>query len=103
MPAATLRATADHGVVKGDSIRGTYGAAWDTLDELGRLGIDMADVAMSLERQGVAAFVESWNELINSVTAELKNQGAQVNSMGAVKPVNDKGTPAATPSAGLPI
>jgi transaldolase len=103
MPAATLRATADHGVVKGDSIRGTYDAAWETLDELGRLGIDMADVAVSLERQGIAAFVKSWNELINSVTAELKNQGAQVNSMGAVKPVSDNGTPAATPSAGLPI
>jgi transaldolase len=75
MPAATLRAVADHGVVRGGTIRTGYEAAWDTLDELGRLGIDMADVADTLEREGVATFVKSWNELIGSVTEKLKNQG----------------------------
>jgi transaldolase len=74
VPAATLQAIADHGIVHGDTIRGSYDVAWDTLDELGR-GIDMADVADSLERQGVATFHQE--DLIQSVTAELKNQGAR--------------------------
>jgi len=56
MPAATLRAVADHGVVRGDTIRAGYEEAWNTSDEFGRLGIDMADVADTLEREGVATF-----------------------------------------------
>ena len=98
MPAATLRAVADHGVVRGDTIRGGYEAAWNTLDELGRLGIDMADVADTLEREGVETFVKSWNELIGSVTKKLKNQGAQVNAEGSVQPVSGKKA-----SSGVPV
>lgn len=90
MPAATLRAVADHGEVRGDTIRTGYDAAWDTLDGLGRLGIDMADVADTLEREGVATFIKSWNELIGSVKERLTSQGAQVNSEGSVQPVSDK-------------
>jgi transaldolase len=88
MPAATLKAVVDHGVARGDTIRQGYDAAWNTMDELERLGIDMADVASTLERQGVATFVKSWDELIQSVTEQVKNQGAQVNPEGSVKPVS---------------
>ena len=34
MPAATLRAVADHGVVRGDTIREGYDKAWDNLDRV---------------------------------------------------------------------
>jgi transaldolase len=102
MPAATLRAVAGHGVVRGDTIRESYDEAWDTLDELSRLGIDLADVAATLERQGVATFVKSWNELIKSVTDELKNQGAQVNPEGSVRPVSGKNGSSGVPAASLP-
>jgi transaldolase len=102
MPAATLRAVADHGLVRGDTIRTGYEAAWNTLDELGRLGIDMADIADTLEREGVATFVKSWNELISSVTEKLKKQGAQVNSEGSVQPVSGTKAPSAVPAASLP-
>lgn len=102
MPAATLRAVADYGVVRGDTIRAGYEAAWDTLNELNRVGIDMADVAATLEREGVATFVKSWNELIGSVTEKLKNQGAQVNSEGSVRPVSGKNESLAAPAASHP-
>jgi transaldolase len=102
MPAATLQAMADHGVVRGDTVRQGYDGAWDTIDELRRLGIDMADIATTLERQGVAAFVESWNELIESVTEKLKTQGATVDQEGAVKPVSSTKDHPPAPSASLP-
>jgi transaldolase len=102
MPAATLQAVADHGVIHGDTIRAGYDAAWKTLDELGRLGIDMADVADTLEREGVETFVKSWNELIGSVTKKLKSQGAQVNAEGSVQPVSGNKASSAVPAASLP-
>jgi transaldolase len=99
MPAATLRAVADHGVIRGDTIRQGYDGAWDTLDELGRMGIDMADVAATLEGKGLASFVKSWNELIGSVTEELKNQEVRVNPEGSVKPIPDKSGSSRAPAA----
>jgi transaldolase len=102
MPAATLRAVADHGVVRGDTIRAGFEAAWNTLDKLGRLGIDMADVAVTLEREGVATFVKSWEELIDLVTERLNNQGAQVNSAGSAGPVRQNES-SPVPTASIPI
>ena len=102
MPAATLRAVADHGVVRGDLIRTGYAAARNTLDELGRLGIDMFDVAATLEHEGVATFVKSWNELIGSVTKKLKNQGAKVDLEGSVQPALGQKTSPAVSSQSLP-
>jgi transaldolase len=101
MPAATLKAVVDHGVARGDTIRQGYDTAWNTMDELERLGIDMADVASTLERQGVATFVKSWDELIQSVTEQVKSQGAQVNPEGSVKPIS-RDQSSMVPAAGLP-
>src|SRR6201996_3083251 len=102
MPAATLQSVADHGVVRGDMIRERYDASWDTLDGLGKLGIDMADVAATLEREGVATFVKSWNALIGSVTEKIKKHGAHVNAEGSVRPISDEKAPSAIPAASLP-
>jgi transaldolase len=99
MPAATLQAVSDHGVVYGDAVRGGYDAAWDTFDELGRLGIDMAEVARTLERQGIATFEKSWNDLIVSVTAKLEDYGAEVGAAGAVTPASRDGNSTAVPAA----
>lgn len=97
MPEPTLKAVADHGVVRGDTIRGSYKSARETFDKLGRLGIDLADVAESLERQGIATF-----ELITSVTAQLKVQGAEVMPAGAVRPVSEASASKDLPAAGAP-
>jgi transaldolase len=72
MPEATLRAAADHGNVRGDTIRGTYPAAKAVLDALAKVGVDYDDVVAVLEDEGVEKFVTSWNDLLKSVAAELE-------------------------------
>ena len=98
MPEATLQAVADHGEVRGDTIRANYASAHAVMDDLRRVGVDVADVAELLEKQGVASFEKSWEELIASVTEQLKKSGASVAPSGAVKPADSssgQGAPAA--------
>jgi len=102
MPEATLQAVADHGQVHGDAVRGRYAEAHAILDALARVGVDMADVAETLEAQGVASFAKSWDELIASVTAQLEKSGAEVMPAGAVKPASGDGGQDAAPAAGAP-
>ncbi|MFJ9341176.1 transaldolase [Streptomyces sp. NPDC101733] len=72
MPEATLEATADHGVVAGDTIRGTYEQARADLDAIAKLGISYDDVVQVLEDEGVEKFEASWIDLLKSTEAELK-------------------------------
>ncbi|ATZ27367.1 transaldolase [Streptomyces lavendulae] len=72
MPEATLEATADHGEVSGDTIRGTYEQARAELDAVAKLGISYDDVVQLLEDEGVEKFEASWNDLLKSTEAELK-------------------------------
>ncbi|MCW2600059.1 MAG: Transaldolase [Frankiales bacterium] len=76
MPEATLEAVADHGVIRGDTVRPYYADAQQALDELKAAGVDYDDVVEVLEREGVEKFEVSWNELIASVTDQLKKAGA---------------------------
>jgi transaldolase len=95
MPEATLRAVADHGEVRGDTIRDGFAAAHALMDDLRRVGVDMADVADVLERQGVESFQKSWEELIASVTEQVEKADASVMPGGAVRPAGDGGPGAA--------
>ncbi|WP_030692500.1 transaldolase [Streptomyces globisporus] len=72
MPEATLEATADHGEVTGDTIRGTYEQARAELEAVERLGISYDDVVQLLEDEGVDKFEASWNDLLKSTEAELQ-------------------------------
>ncbi|MDQ1624974.1 MAG: transaldolase [Actinomycetota bacterium] len=72
MPEATLDAVADHGVVRGDTVRGEYASAHTVLQELGEVGIDYDDVVELLEVEAVDKFETSWKELLESVAGELK-------------------------------
>ncbi|HQT77786.1 MAG TPA: transaldolase [Rhodopila sp.] len=101
MPEATLHAVADHGEIRGDTIRGSYAAAHAVMDGLRRVGIDIAEVTKLLEEQGVAAFTKSWDELIGAVTEKIEAAGAEVMPAGAVKPASSNGQKA-TPAAGAP-
>jgi hypothetical protein len=80
--------------VRGDTIQDGYAAAHSVLNALYRIGIDIADVASTLEAQGVASFAKSWDELIASVTARLEGAGASVMPAGAVTPASGNGNPA---------
>ncbi|MEX0174250.1 transaldolase [Streptomyces sp. LMG1-1-1.1] len=71
MPEATLEATADHGVVSGDTVRGTYDQSRAELAAVEKLGIAYDDVVQLLEDEGVEKFEASWNDLLKSTEAEL--------------------------------
>jgi len=71
MPEKTLGATFDHGVIPADSITGAYDEANAVLDALANEGVSYVDVTQVLEAEGVAKFIISWNELLDTVTAAL--------------------------------
>jgi transaldolase len=96
MPEATLEAVADHGQVRGDTIRDSYPEAQQVLDRLAALGIEYDDVVQFLEDDGVKKFEDSWNELIGQVTTSLEDAGAEVMPAGAVKPAGDGPAAAST-------
>ncbi len=63
LPEATLEAFADHGTLERRVDADVDGArsVWESLAEV---GVDMDDVAAKLEREGVASFAASFDELI---------------------------------------
>ncbi|RAY13905.1 transaldolase [Actinomadura craniellae] len=75
MPEATLDAVADHGQVRGDTVRGRYEDAWNHMAALKRVGVDYDDVVRVLEEEGVEKFEASWGELLATVGRELADKG----------------------------
>jgi transaldolase len=73
MPEATIDAVADHGVVTGDTITGTASAAQAVFDKLAAIGIDLTDVFVVLEDEGVEKFEASWQELLDATEAQLQS------------------------------
>lgn len=71
MPEATLRAVADHGSVRGDTISGHYADAAAVLAELAAVGVDYDDVVEKLERDGLTTFQASWAALTDTLDHEL--------------------------------
>ncbi|HET9565653.1 MAG TPA: transaldolase, partial [Mycobacterium sp.] len=71
MPEKTIDAVADHGVIKGDAVTGTGGAAQDLFDKLTAVGIDLPDVFKVLEDEGVEKFEKSWLELLEATEGQL--------------------------------
>jgi transaldolase len=71
MPEATLHAMADHGVLRGDTVHGSYQQARQLFDELEALGISYDDVVRVLEEEGVQKFAASWTELLETISTEM--------------------------------
>jgi transaldolase len=71
MPEATLNAVADHGVVSGDRVSGTYDQSRAVLADLAALGIGYDDVIELLEAEGVQKFQDSYAQLAASVQSQL--------------------------------
>jgi transaldolase len=71
MPEPTLRAAAAGGVVRGDTIRGSYPQARQVFEDLRAVGVDFTDVVAALEADGVEKFQTSWRELLDSVSAAM--------------------------------
>ncbi|TYB41532.1 transaldolase [Actinomadura chibensis] len=76
MPEATLDAEADHGEVRGDTVRGSYDEARAHMAALKDAGVDYDDVVRVLEDEGVEKFAASWKQLLDSITGELEAKRA---------------------------
>ena len=76
MPEATLEAEADHGRLRGDTVRGAYDDARAHMAALKDAGVDYDDVVRVLEEEGVEKFAASWKELLDSISGELKDKSA---------------------------
>ena len=72
------------------------------VSDLARIGVDMADVAATLEAQGIASFAKSWDELIASVIKQMESAGAEVMPAGAVAPASGGGRQDHAPAAAAP-
>jgi len=71
MPEKTLQAVADHGEIIGDRVHNTYEESRDAIAALEREGISYDEVVKILEDEGLEKFETSWNELLETVSAEL--------------------------------
>lgn len=69
MPEATLLAFANHGEF-GAPLPSNGGDAEETLGRFGKAGIDVSALAANLQKEGAAAFVASWNELMAGIAAK---------------------------------
>ena len=95
MPEATLEAVADHGVVRGATITADHDTH-KVMHDLKAAGIDYDEIVDLLEVEGVQKFEDAWNELIESVTANLKKAGASVSADGGTSPAGSGPAAAST-------
>lgn len=71
MPEQTLRAVADHGVIKAATATRGAAEAQEHFAKLQSVGVDLPDVFLVLENEGVEKFQASWHELLKATRAEL--------------------------------
>lgn len=73
MPEKTLLAVNRGHSVSGNAISPAYAHAHEVMAALEGLGIDMAQVTRELESEGVDKFVQSWHELLDTVSNAMDN------------------------------
>ena len=89
MPGKTMDLTADHGDIDGDQVHGHYRDAADVMKAMEGLGISYDDVISTLEKEGVDKFVDSWNELLETVRGQLEVALADVKKQRAAERAGD--------------
>jgi transaldolase len=67
MPQSTLDALNDHGVVRGDTINGTFDEARAIIAAVEAAGVSLATITHELEVDGVKKFADAWGALLASV------------------------------------
>jgi transaldolase len=73
MPEKTMRAYADHGA-PGTPVQKSYDEAAAVMQSIRDAGVDLDDVFRVLEEEGVQKFVDSWDDLTESVRKELEKK-----------------------------
>jgi transaldolase len=71
MPEKTIDAVADHAVITGDTVTGRSAEAQAVFDKLDAVGVDLPDVFVVLEDEGVEKFEKSWLELLDATQEQL--------------------------------
>jgi transaldolase len=72
MPQATLAAVADHGSIRGDTIRPFYADAHQVLEDIAAIGVDYDDVVDLLEDEGITKFEASWAAVTTQLNDRLR-------------------------------
>ncbi|HEX6586395.1 MAG TPA: transaldolase [Solirubrobacterales bacterium] len=75
MPDKTLRAFADHGTV-GDPLPADGGDAAEVFEAHREAGIDADALGLKLQKDGAAAFVKSWTDLLETIKSESERLAA---------------------------
>jgi transaldolase len=75
MPDDTIAAFLDHGTLT-RTVDADPDAARDALQRIGAAGVDMGDVARTLEDEGVATFTKSFDELIQKLSDKANTLSA---------------------------
>ena len=75
MPEKTMDAVADHGEIVGDTVSGKGPESQEIFDRISALGIDITDVFLTLENEGVQKFESAWNELLEATGEQLRQAG----------------------------
>src|SRR5207253_103228 len=70
MPEETITAFQDHGEVRGDTVLDGIDEAHRLLEQLAAVGVDYDDVVLTLEKEGVQKFSDSFAELLDGVRAK---------------------------------
>jgi transaldolase len=73
MPPATLEAVAQIATPIVDAVTPNFAWARSLLEEVTRAGVDLRDVAATLEREGVAKFVTAWDALLARLDRQLRD------------------------------
>src|SRR3954447_3735683 len=73
MPEKTMKAYADHGS-PGTPVQKSYDEAAATMRAIADAGVDLDEVFRVLEDEGVQKFVDSWDELTESVRTQLEDK-----------------------------
>jgi len=74
MPDKTLLAFGDHGTLDG-TLAPDGGDCEDVLAAYEKAGISVADLAAQLQKEGAASFVQSWQDLLQSIETKSKALG----------------------------
>jgi len=70
MPLETIEAFQDHGEVRGDTVLEGVDEAQALLTQLAAAGVDYTEVTATLEAEGVQKFIDSFDEIIESIGAK---------------------------------
>ena len=72
MPEATLRSFLDHGIPD-QTVKNDFEGAQRTIDTLLKLGIDLGEITDTLLFEGVKAFADSYDQLIDEINDKIVN------------------------------